>query len=42
VVYGVARSPEGELQAHTWLMVGEKTVLGGETAGEFTAVERWS
>jgi hypothetical protein len=42
VVYGVARSPEGELLAHTWLMVGERMVLGGEAAGEFTAVERWS
>jgi len=42
VVYGVARSPEGELLAHTWLTVGERIVVGGEAAGEFTAVERWS
>lgn len=42
IVYGVARSPEGELLAHTWLMVGSRMVLGGEAAGEFTAVERWS
>jgi hypothetical protein len=42
VVYGVARSPEGELLAHTWLTVGEQIVVGGEAAGEFTAVERWS
>ena len=42
MVYGVARSPEGELLAHTWLMVGERIVLGGEAAGGFTAVERWS
>lgn len=42
VVYGVARSPEGELMAHTWLTVGDRVVLGGEAAGDFTAVERWS
>jgi Transglutaminase-like superfamily len=42
MVYGVARSPEGELLAHTWLMVGERILLGGEAAGGFTAVERWS
>lgn len=42
VVYGVARSAAGELQAHTWLTVGDKIVLGGEVAGDFTAVERWS
>jgi hypothetical protein len=41
VVYGVARSPEGELMAHAWLMVGDRMVLGGEAAGEHTAVERW-
>ena len=42
MVYGVARSPEGELLAHTWLMVGDRIVLGGEAAGGFTAVERWT
>jgi hypothetical protein len=42
IVYGVARSPEGELTAHTWLTVGERIVLGGEAAGDFTAIERWS
>ncbi len=42
VVYGVARSPEGDLMAHTWLTVGDRVVLGGEAAGGFTAVERWS
>jgi len=41
MVYGVARSPEGELIAHTWLTVGDRTVLGGEGSGEFTPVERW-
>ena len=42
LVYGVARSPEGELHAHTWLTVGNRIVLGGEAAGEFTPIERWS
>jgi hypothetical protein len=41
MVYGVARSATGELLAHTWLMLGEQSVLGGEAAGEFTEVERW-
>lgn len=41
LVYGVARSSEGELAAHTWLTVGEHTVLGGDAAREFTAIERW-
>jgi hypothetical protein len=42
IVYGVARSPEGALLAHTWLMVGDRTVVGGEGSGAFTAIERWS
>ena len=42
LVYGVARSTEGQLSAHTWLMLGEQTVLGGEAAQEFTAIERWA
>ena len=42
VVYGVARSPEGELVAHTWLMSGEQMVLGGDAAREFTEIERWT
>jgi len=41
MVYGVARSGAGELIAHTWLMLGDKGVLGGEGAGAFTVVERW-
>jgi hypothetical protein len=41
MVYGVARSPEGELIAHTWLMVGDRAVVGGEGAGAFAEVERW-
>jgi len=42
MVYGLARSPQGELLAHTWLEVGEKIVTGGETGIKFSAVERWS
>lgn len=42
LVYGVARSETQELQAHTWLMVGETIVLGGEAAAKFTPVERWT
>jgi hypothetical protein len=42
MVYGVARSPAGELIAHTWLEVGDKVVTGGDNAAEFTAVDRWS
>lgn len=42
IVYGVKRSSEGELLAHTWLVVGEKTVLGGEEAAGFSEIERWS
>jgi hypothetical protein len=42
MVYGVARSPEGELIAHTWLEVGDGIVTGGEGAARFTPVERWS
>jgi hypothetical protein len=41
MVYGVARSVEGELIAHTWLMVGDRAVVGGEAAGGFAEVERW-
>jgi hypothetical protein len=41
MVYGVMRSKDGELIAHTWLMMGERVVLGGEGAGEFGVVERW-
>jgi hypothetical protein len=42
MVYGVARSPEGELIAHTWLTLGDRIVLGGEGSGAFTAIERWT
>jgi len=42
LVYGVARSPAGELVAHTWLMSGEQMLLGGDAAREFTEIERWT
>lgn len=41
MVYGVMRSKEGELVAHTWLMMGDRVVLGGEGAGEFGVADRW-
>ena len=41
MVYGVTRSSEGELIAHTWLTIGDRVVLGGEGSGQFTPVERW-
>jgi Transglutaminase-like superfamily len=34
--YGVNRSPDNELRAHTWLKLGEMTVIGGEEAPDFT------
>jgi hypothetical protein len=42
IVYGVARSPEGDLIAHTWLETGDGIVTGGEESVGFTAVDRWS
>ncbi len=42
MVYGVARSAEGELIAHTWLTVGDRVVVGGEGSGAFAPLERWS
>ena len=42
LIYGVTRSAEGELIAHTWLTVGDRIVVGGEGSGDFTPVERWS
>ncbi|MGD0799029.1 MAG: lasso peptide biosynthesis B2 protein [Acidobacteriaceae bacterium] len=41
MVYGVTRSANGELIAHTWLLVGDRAVVGGEGAGGFVEVERW-
>ena len=42
IVYGVNRSAAGELMAHTWLTVGDRTLLGGDAAPEFTPLERWT
>jgi len=41
MVYGVARATDGKLMAHTWLVVGDRVVLGGEDSAQFTPVERW-
>ena len=42
MVYGIARSADGELLAHTWLLAGDRTVVGGEGSAQFTPIERWS
>ena len=41
MVYGMRRTGEGTLIAHTWLMQGERAVVGGEGAWEFAEVKRW-
>ena len=41
MVYGVARGQKGELLAHTWLMIGDRTVVGGEGSEAFSPIERW-
>ncbi len=42
IVYGVARSAEGAVLAHTWLMLGDRMVLGGEGSEAFSPIERWN
>jgi hypothetical protein len=42
MVYGITRSPEGELIAHTWLTVGDRIVLGGQGSGAFTPIDHWT
>jgi hypothetical protein len=42
LVYGVTKSAEGDLIAHTWLTVGDDIVLGGDAANGFTPIERWT
>jgi hypothetical protein len=42
IVFGMARSAEGKLIEHTWLIVGGRITLPGEGAGEFSPVERWT
>ena len=41
MVYGVGRSPAGELIAHTWLTLDGRTVLGGEGSAAFTPINQW-
>jgi hypothetical protein len=42
MVYGVSRSPEEGLIAHTWLEAAGGCVVGGEEASGFTAIDRWT
>jgi hypothetical protein len=42
MVYGVARSPQGNLLAHTWLTLGDRIILGGEGSAAFTPIDRWT
>ncbi len=42
MVYGVGRSPDGELIAHTWLTLGGRAVLGGEGSAAFTPINHWT
>lgn len=37
--YGVAHSPEGVLEAHVWLMTGDRYIVGGETAANFRVLK---
>jgi hypothetical protein len=41
IVYGVFRSPQGELLAHTWLEMGDGVVVGGEESEGYAPIERW-
>jgi hypothetical protein len=41
IVYGVARSPQGNLLAHTWLEMADGVVVGGEESEGFVPIERW-
>lgn len=41
--YGVARDGPGDaLKAHVWVTSGEQMVVGGEVAGQFTELARFS
>lgn len=41
--YGVARDGQGDtLKAHVWVTSGEQMVVGGEVAGQFTELARFS
>jgi hypothetical protein len=39
IYYGVAHSSEGELEAHVWLMTGDRYVVGGESAANFRVLK---
>jgi hypothetical protein len=36
--YGLAKEKGGELEAHAWVVVGDKLVIGGEIAPKFRCV----
>jgi hypothetical protein len=40
--YGVRRSADGQLRAHTWLEADGRTILGGETSALFSHIQAWS
>lgn len=40
--YGVRRSADGQLRAHTWLETEGRTILGGETSSLFSQIHAWS
>jgi hypothetical protein len=42
IVYGVGHSHRGNLIAHTWLTIGDRTVVGGEGSEHFEPIERWT
>jgi hypothetical protein len=42
MVYGVSRSPQERLIAHTWLEAAGGCVVGGEEAAGFVAIDRWT
>jgi hypothetical protein len=39
--YGVRRSADGRLRAHTWLEAGGETMLGGESSPLFSRIQAW-
>jgi hypothetical protein len=38
LVYGVAKKPDGTIEAHVWTRVGCETVVGGRASARFTPV----
>ncbi|MGK6319221.1 lasso peptide biosynthesis B2 protein [Sphingomonas sp. DT-204] len=39
--YGVAQDPARGLIAHVWVRIGDRDVIGGDTAGRFTPLARF-